>query len=181
LRVKDVSATVHVNHWSDDTLQSSRTTDIDTVAAVFMSKHAQDMIATRKRRFLDASIFLFSVLVLVLEARVKTRTFFVISYHDILNRSAKKDVLFSVGRIISLQPFISCKDIQMNIHKSNNRQTRQNKTVNALLQTKWTLLQHRHERERHQSNDVQKEEETLGIQNSYVSPHESFSTDTDAN
>ena len=79
---------MHVNHWSDDTLQSSRTTDINTVAAVFMSRHAHDMMATRKRRFLDAAIFLCPVLVLE-EPLVRTRTFFVISYHDILNRNAK--------------------------------------------------------------------------------------------
>jgi hypothetical protein len=112
LRVKDVSATVHVNHWSDDTLQSSRTTDIDTVAAVFMSKHAQDMIATRKRRFLDASIFLFSVLVLVLEVRVKMRTFFVISYHDILNRSAKKMFYFLLEGPFHFNPLSAAKKLK---------------------------------------------------------------------
>jgi hypothetical protein len=42
-------------------------------------------------------------------------------------------------------------------------QTRQNKIVNALLQMKWTLLQHRNERESHQSSDIQKKE-TMGTQ-----------------
>ncbi len=60
-------------------------------------------------------------------------------------------------------------------------QTRQNQTVNALLQMKWTLLQRRKERERHQSNDIKKWKETLGIQNSYVSPHQSFFADMHAN
>jgi hypothetical protein len=63
------------------------------VAAVFMSRHAHDMIATRKRRFLDASIFFLPVLVLEVPS-VRTRTFFVISYHDILNRSARNMFYF---------------------------------------------------------------------------------------
>jgi hypothetical protein len=103
LRVKDVSTTVHANHWSDDTLQSSRTTDRDTVAAVFMSRHAHDMIATRKMRFLDALTFLFPVL--VLEGPLpRTLTVLEISFHDILNRSAKGSFQFnplSVAKINS--------------------------------------------------------------------------------
>ena len=108
MRVKGASTTVHVNHWSDETLQSSRTTDMKTVAAVFMSRHAHDMMATRKMRFLDAAIFLFPVLVVLEEPLVRTRTFFVISYHDILNRSAKNMFYF----------LLVAKKIQMNIHKS---------------------------------------------------------------
>jgi hypothetical protein len=140
---------------------------------VFMSRHAHDMIATRKRRFLDASIFFLPVLLLGVPS-VRTRTFFAISYHDILNTSAKKMFYFLFGKIISLQPIIiSCTEIQMNIHKSvvvtreykkrqEMSQTRQNKIVNALLQMKWTLFQHRNERQRHQSNDIHTKKETLG-------------------
>jgi hypothetical protein len=87
------STTVHISHWSDDTLQSSRTTEKDMVAAVFMSRHAHDMIATRKRRFLDAAIFFMPVLVLEVPS-VRTRTFFKISYHDILNKSTKSMLHF---------------------------------------------------------------------------------------
>ena len=92
-----------------------------------------------------------------------------------LEQKRKKCVLFSSGRIISLQPIIiSCKEVQMKIHKSfgktrGNRsgtigmsQTRQNKIVNALLQMKWTLLQHRHERKRHHSNDIQRTKGDMG-------------------
>jgi hypothetical protein len=78
-------------------IYSNLTTDMYTVAAVFMSRHAHDMIATRKRRFLDAAIFFLPVLVLEVPS-VRTRTFFLISYHDILNRRK----ISSIGRISSL-------------------------------------------------------------------------------
>jgi hypothetical protein len=99
--------TVHVNHWSDDTLKSSITSDIDMVAAVFMSRHAHDMIATRKRRFLDASILF---LALVLEIPFgRTRTCFVISYNDILNRSAKNMSYFLLEGSFHFNPLSVAK------------------------------------------------------------------------
>ncbi len=67
-----------------------------------------------------------------------------------LEQKRKKHVLFSIGRSVSLQPIISCKEIQMNIQKLRRKldttemaetpQTRQNKIVNTLLQMKWTLF-----------------------------------------
>jgi hypothetical protein len=149
-------------------LQSSRTTDIDAVAAVFMSRHAHDMIATRKMRFLDASIFLFPALILEV-ASVRTRIFFVISCHDILNRSAKNMFYFLLEGSVHFNPhasFVVTRD-----NRSGRNVTRQNKIVNALLQMKWALLQHHNERECDQNNDILKEKETLGTQNSYISPH----------
>jgi hypothetical protein len=76
---------------------------------MFMSRHAQDMIATRNRRFLDASIFLFPVLVLVLEVPVKTPTFFLIAYHDILNRSAKNTFYFLLEGAFHFNPLSAAK------------------------------------------------------------------------
>jgi hypothetical protein len=81
-RVKYVSSTVHVNQRSEDKLHSSRTTDIDTVAAVFISRHAHDMIETRKRRFLDATISEFFLLPYL---AITTLTL----YDDILRRRVK--------------------------------------------------------------------------------------------
>jgi hypothetical protein len=58
--VNNSSLTVHVNHRFDDALHASRTTDTETVAEVFISRHAHDMIDTRNRRFLAAAVALFS-------------------------------------------------------------------------------------------------------------------------
>ncbi len=75
-----------------------------------------------------------------------------------------KNVLFSIGRIIWLQPIIRLQRNSNEYSKASSKletteavgmsQTRQNKMVNAPLQMKWTLSQHRNERERHQSNDT---------------------------
>jgi hypothetical protein len=75
---------------------------MDTVAAVFMSRHAHDMIATRKRRFLDAPIFFLPELVM-------ERTFFVILYHDILNRNAKSKFYFPLEGSFHLNPLSVAK------------------------------------------------------------------------
>ena len=73
------------------------------VAAVFMSRHAHDMIATRKSRFFDALIP-----ALVPEVpSVRTPTFFVISYHDILNRSAKNVFYFLLEGSFHFNPLSS--------------------------------------------------------------------------
>jgi hypothetical protein len=77
------------------------------VAAVFMSRQAHDMIATRKRRFLDAAIFFMLVLAVLEVPLVRTRTFFVISYHDILNRSAKNVFYFLLEGSFHFNPLSS--------------------------------------------------------------------------
>jgi hypothetical protein len=76
------------------------------VAAVFMSRHAHDMIATRKSRFCDAAIFLIPALVPEVPS-VRTPTFFVISYHDILNRSAKNVFYFLLEGSFHFNPLSS--------------------------------------------------------------------------
>jgi hypothetical protein len=73
------------------------------LAAVFMSRHTHDMIATLKRRFLDASINFFLVIILVVPP-VRMRNFLEISYHDILNRSAKNMFYFLSEGSIHFNP-----------------------------------------------------------------------------
>ncbi len=130
-----VSATVHVNHWSDDTLQSSRTTDKDMVAAVFMSRHAHDMIATRKRRFLDAAIFFWPVLVLEVPL-VRTRTFSVISYHDILNRSAKNLFYFLLEGSFHSNPLSVARKSNEHTKSLSTRDNRSGKECHKPCRTK---------------------------------------------
>ncbi len=76
---------MHVNHRLDDKLHASRTTDTETVAAVFISRHAHDMIEMRNRRFLAASV---DVVFLPLTA-VEPLAFLEMTpilYHDIYNK-----------------------------------------------------------------------------------------------
>jgi hypothetical protein len=59
----------------------------------------------------------------------------------------------------------------LKLETTDAAETMQNKIVNALLQMKWILSQHRNERNVSKVPTFKKEKETLSTQNSYVSPH----------